>query len=152
MAVDNHRLRERVNALNSDLEKAKAAAIPVSPPAPTGPPSPTTERRPLRTVQSPADGRQGRPSLMTRQDSKLCVKTLIETIESANKQAKAGECGGGVRGREKGCLFVIYTFYDKFRRQCVHFGNSAGISAARNLGGRSGMVRRPICRNWLHMY
>ncbi|XP_043227043.1 cytospin-A-like isoform X3 [Amphibalanus amphitrite] len=90
MALDNHRLRERVSALSSDLEKARAAAaVPPSPPAPTGPPSPGGERRPLRTVQSPADGRQTRPGLMTRQDSKLCVKTLIETIESANKQAKA---------------------------------------------------------------
>ena len=35
----------------------------------------------------------------------------------------------------------------QFRRQYMQFGNSAG-----NFDGRSGMIRRADCRNWLHFY
>ena len=34
----------------------------------------------------------------------------------------------------------------------MHFGNSAAISAVRQFGSRSGMIRQPQYRNWLHFY
>ena len=40
-----------------------------------------------------------------------------------------------------------YTFSGQFPGQCMQFGKSAG-----NFGGRSGMIRRADCRNWLHFY
>ena len=49
-------------------------------------------------------------------------------------------------------LSYIYTpFSGQFSRQYIQFENSTGNSV-RHFGGRSGMIRRADCRNWLHFY
>lgn len=59
------------------------------PPRPASTPTETTQQSVLTSVQQEIAAR--RKANISRQDSRLSVKCLIESIENATKQAKAGQ-------------------------------------------------------------
>ncbi|XP_011301345.1 cytospin-A isoform X4 [Fopius arisanus] len=90
VVLENKTLRDRLRALEGQLEKLnKANQKNPTPPPPRPVSAPTeTQQSVLTSVQQEMAAR--RKANISRQDSRLSVKCLIESIENATKQAKAG--------------------------------------------------------------
>ncbi|KAJ9594516.1 hypothetical protein L9F63_014053, partial [Diploptera punctata] len=86
LVMENKNLRDKLRSVEAQLEKMKATqkhSVPVSPAVPVVPTETTT------LLDMAAVRRQHKVGV-SRQDSRLSVKSLIESIENATKQAKAG--------------------------------------------------------------
>ncbi|XP_063988837.1 cytospin-A-like isoform X3 [Diachasmimorpha longicaudata] len=90
VVMENKTLRDRLRALEGQVEKLnKANQKNPTPPPPRPVSAPTeTQQSVLTSVQQEMAAR--RKANISRQDSRLSVKCLIESIENATKQAKAG--------------------------------------------------------------
>ncbi|XP_021921793.1 cytospin-A-like isoform X2 [Zootermopsis nevadensis] len=94
LVLENKCLRDKLRGLEAQVEKLKASQK-HPPVATSGPPVPTqfpdSSSSLLTSVQQEmAAVRRQHKAGVSRQDSRLSVKSLIESIENATKQAKAG--------------------------------------------------------------
>ncbi|XP_011055294.1 PREDICTED: cytospin-A-like isoform X5 [Acromyrmex echinatior] len=90
VVMENKAQRDKLRALEAQLDKLNKANQKVIQQPPTRPASTPTETQQsvLTSVQQEIAAR--RKANISRQDSRLSVKCLIESIENATKQAKAG--------------------------------------------------------------
>ncbi|KAK0166838.1 hypothetical protein PV327_004320 [Microctonus hyperodae] len=90
VVMENKTQRDKLRSLEAQLEKLnKANQKIISPTSVRAPSTPTeTQQSVLTSVQQEMAAR--RKANISRQDSRLSVKCLIESIENATKQAKAG--------------------------------------------------------------
>ncbi|XP_070153752.1 cytospin-A isoform X5 [Polyergus mexicanus] len=90
VVMENKAQRDKLRSLEAQLDKLNKAnqkIIQQPPPRPASTPT-ETQQSVLTSVQQEIAAR--RKANITRQDSRLSVKCLIESIENATKQAKAG--------------------------------------------------------------
>ncbi|KAJ8687578.1 hypothetical protein QAD02_023372 [Eretmocerus hayati] len=90
VVMENKAQRDKLRALEAQLDKLNNMTTQKSmPPVARTPTTPTdTQQSVMTSVQNEMAAR--RKANITRQDSRLSVKCLIESIENATKQAKAG--------------------------------------------------------------
>ncbi|KAK6636435.1 hypothetical protein RUM43_010096 [Polyplax serrata] len=84
LIAENKELKERITNLEAQIDKLK-----VKIPSPTPTTLTDTSASVLNSVQQDLANRRTKQGI-SRQDSRLSVKSLIESIENATKQAKAG--------------------------------------------------------------
>ncbi|KAJ1520153.1 hypothetical protein ONE63_004369 [Megalurothrips usitatus] len=119
LVLENKTLRDKVRSLESQLEKLKAAQKCGSPPPAHHPPvmlrSVSMSGAMTSTIGASvgdsvlneiATARRTKPGI-SRQDSRLSVKSLIESIENAAKQAKTSKGPGGSRSSSTSSLSSI---------------------------------------------